>query len=229
MESGTLYIVSTPIGNLGDITYRAVDVLSKVDLIAAEDTRTSRVLLNHYQISTKVTSFHSYNQVKKTPNLIKKLMSNENIAVITDAGTPGISDPAYYLINHAIEKNIQIIPAPGASALLTALVVSGLPMNRFVFEGFLPVKKGRKSRLVQLTEEKRTIVLFESRHRLLKTLKELFEYLGNRNLVIARELTKLYEEVNRTTIGNAIETYEQRINKGEFVLVVQGRSKRRWV
>ena len=225
METGTLYIVSTPIGNLGDITYRACDVLSKVDLIAAEDTRTSRVLLNHYKISTKVTSFHSYNQAKKTPIIIKKLMNNEDIAVITDAGTPGISDPAYYLVNQAIEKNIPIIPAPGASALLAALVVSGLPTNRFVFEGFLPVKKGRRSRLVQLSEEKRTIVLFESRHRLLKTLKELFKYLGNRNLVIARELTKLYEEINRTTIEKAIQTYEQRINKGEFVLVVQGMSK----
>ena len=208
MAVGTLHIVSTPIGNLGDITFRAVDVLSKVDLIVAEDTRVSRVLLKHYNISTKVTSFHSYNQVKKAPGLVAMLLKNESIAIISDAGTPGISDPAYYLINQAIEKKILIVPAPGASALLSALVVSGLPMNRFVFEGFLPAKKGRKSRLVQMSDEKRTIVLFESRHRLLKTLKELFEYLGNRNLVIARELTKLYEEVNRTTIEEAIQTYD---------------------
>lgn len=223
MDVGTLYIVSTPIGNLGDITYRAVEVLSKVDLIAAEDTRVSRVLLAHYNISARVTSFHSYNQVKKTPDLLGKLLNNESIAVISDAGTPGISDPAYFLVTKAIERNIPIVPIPGASALLSALVVSGLRTNRFVFEGFLPVKKGRKTRLLQLSEEKRTVVLYESRHRLLKTLKDLLENFGNRKIVIAREITKMYEETFRTTVTEAIQTHKQRVNKGEYVLIVEGK------
>ncbi len=172
MTAGTLYIVSTPIGNLGDITYRAVDVLSNVNLIAAEDTRTSRILLNRYNIDKALTSFHSHNQVRKTPVLIQKLVNREDIAVISDAGTPGISDPAYYLVKQAVKENINVVPVPGCSALLAALVVSGLSTTRFVFEGFLPVKKGRKKRLGYLSTEERTIVLYESPQRLLRTLRD---------------------------------------------------------
>ena len=170
-ETGTLFIVSTPIGNLGDVSFRAVDVLTRVQLIAAEDTRKSRILLNRYKIKTPLTSFFSYNQKKKTSSILKRLKQGDDVAVISDAGTPGISDPAFYLVSRAIQENIGIVAVPGASALLTALVVSGIPTNRFVFEGFLPVKKGRKTRLQKLNEEERTIILYESPHRLLRTLR----------------------------------------------------------
>ncbi|HHM24065.1 MAG TPA: 16S rRNA (cytidine(1402)-2'-O)-methyltransferase [Bacteroidetes bacterium] len=227
MAKGILYIVSTPIGNLGDITYRAVEVLSQVDLVAAEDTRTSRVLLNHYNIHTPVTSFHAHNQVDKTPGLLQQLRQGKNIAVISDAGTPGISDPAYYLVTRAVEEEIPVVPVPGAAAFLAALVVSGLPTNRFVFEGFLPAKKGRKKRLAQLAEEERTIVLYESPHRLVKTLKELLETLGNRRIAVARELTKYYEEVFRADLQTALQEFQSRKVRGEFVLVVEGKPKKK--
>ncbi len=225
MTAGTLYIVSTPIGNLGDITYRAVDVLSNVNLIAAEDTRTSRILLNRYNIDKALTSFHSHNQVRKTPALIQKLVNREDIAVISDAGTPGISDPAYYLVKQAVKENINVVPVPGCSALLAALVVSGLSTNRFVFEGFLPVKKGRKKRLGYLSNEERTIVLYESPHRLLRTLRDLLDHLGNRKISISRELTKMYEEVLHTNIEEALSKFESRDIKGEFVLVIESKPR----
>jgi len=226
MESGVLYIVSTPIGNLGDITYRAVEVLSQVDLIAAEDTRTSRILLQRYGIRTPTTSFHAHNQVQKAPALLQRLRDGQSIAVISDAGTPGISDPAHYLVTRAIEAGVSVVPIPGAAAFLAALVVSGLPTNRFVFEGFLPAKKGRKKRLAQLADEERTIVLYESPHRLLKTLRELRENLGDRRVTVARELTKKFEEVFRGSLQTAVAEFESRKVRGEFVLVIEGKKKK---
>ena len=226
MENGVLYIVSTPIGNLGDITYRAVNVLSEVDLIAAEDTRTSRVLLQRYGIRTPMTSFHAHNQAQKTPVLLRRLQAGQKIAVISDAGTPGISDPAHYLVTRALEAGVQVLPIPGAAAFLAALVVSGLPTNRFVFEGFLPAKKGRKKRLAQLAEEERTIVLYESPHRLQKTLRELLDTLGNRRIAVARELTKKFEEVFRSDLQSAVAEFEGRKARGEFVLVIEGKPKK---
>lgn len=224
-ETGILFVVSTPIGNLKDISLRAIDVLSQVDLIAAEDTRKSRILLNRYNIKVPVTSFYAYNQRIKTPSLIVRLLDGKNLALITDAGTPGISDPAYSLVTAAIEKRINIEAVPGAAAFLTALVLSGLPTNRFVFDGFLPVKKGRKKRLQELSEEKRTIILYESRYRLIRTLKDLLEFLGDRKIVVARELTKKFEEVLRLNIKEAIESFEKRSSiKGEFVLLIEGNS-----
>ena len=224
-ETGILFVVSTPIGNLKDISLRALDVLSQVDLIAAEDTRKSRILLNRYDIKVPVTSFYSYNQRKKTPSLIKRLLEGKNLALISEAGTPGISDPAYYLVAAAIENRINIVAVPGATAFLTALVLSGLPANRFVFEGFLPVKKGRRTRLQELSEEKRTIILYESRYRLLRTLKDLLEFFGDRKIVVARELTKKFEEVLRLNINEAIKQFEERASiKGEFVLLIEGKS-----
>jgi len=225
MTTGRLYIVSTPIGNLGDVSYRAIEVLSQANLIVAEDTRKSSILLAHYQVQTPVISFHSYNQVKKTPTLLNRLAQGENIAVISDAGTPGISDPAFYLVSRAIGAGIRIEAIPGASAFLTALVISGLPIHRFVFEGFLPVKKGRRTRLQYLAEEERTMVLYESPHRLLRTLQELLAVMGNRRIVIARELTKKFEEVERLTIQEVILEYLNRSVKGEFVFLIEVKSK----
>jgi 16S rRNA (cytidine1402-2'-O)-methyltransferase len=175
---GALYVISTPIGNLGDISYRAVHLLNSVDMIAAEDTRVTSVLLNHYEIHKKMIPFHSYNQKRQTPFLIKHLQENKSIALVSDAGTPGISDPAYMLVQSALQHNIRIIPIPGASALLAALIVSGLPINRFVFEGFLPLKKGRKTKIENLAVEEKTIVFYESPHRIIKTVKELKEFWG---------------------------------------------------
>lgn len=224
---GSLYIVSTPIGNLGDISYRAVDVLTKVNLIAAEDTRVSGVLLKHYDIHTPLTSFHSHNQINKTPALLKRLHENEDVAVISDAGTPGISDPAYYLVKKAIEEDVPVSSIPGASALLAGLVVSGLPTNRFAFEGFLPVKKGRKKRLESLASEEKTIVLFESPHRLKRTLSDLHNHLGIRRLSIARELTKIHEEIIRTTTEKAPAIFEKKPARGEFVLIIEGHDRKK--
>jgi 16S rRNA (cytidine1402-2'-O)-methyltransferase len=227
LEPGTLYIVSTPIGNLKDISFRAIDVLSQVDLIAAEDTRKSRILLERYNIVAPLTSFYSYNQVKKTPELLKRLENKDTVAIISDAGTPGISDPAYFLIKNAIEKNINIEAIPGASAFLAALVVSGLPINRFVFEGFLPVKKGRQTRLGNLVEEERTLIFYESPHRILRTLKDFLDNFGNRKIVVARELTKKFEEILRLSVSEALSEFQERTSiKGEFVLVLEGKSKK---
>ena len=222
IATGALYVVSTPIGNLADISYRAVHILKNVDLIAAEDTRVTSRLLNHYEIKTKSTSYHSYNQKSQTPKLISKLKNNETIALVSDAGTPGISDPAYDLVRACVREKIRIIPIPGASAMLSALVVSGLPTNSFVFEGFLPLKKGRQTKLNELKNEKRTLIFYESPHRVLKTVKQFLEYFGNRQCLMGREITKKFEEFFRGTLKELIDQLESKKIKGEIVLIVEG-------
>ena len=225
--TGTLYIVSTPIGNLKDATYRSLELLSDVDLIAAEDTRRTGVLLKHYEIKTPLTSFNSYNQAKKSDRLIARLKEGHNLALVSDAGTPGVSDPLYHLVRAALAEYVSVVSLPGPSAVLAALTISGLPVNRFVFEGFLPRKKGRKKLIEELAQEKRTIVLFESPHRIVKTLNELYQVMGDRKAVLARELTKIHEEVIRGTLGAlAIKADEQKL-KGEITLVISGAPKTR--
>jgi 16S rRNA (cytidine1402-2'-O)-methyltransferase len=222
-EPGILYVVSTPIGNLEDITLRALRVLKEVDVVAAEDTRHTGLLLKHYGIEKRLESYHDFNKEKKGPALIEELKSGRSIAVTSDAGTPGISDPCYLLVKLAIQENIKIVPVPGASAFLSALVVSGLPTDRFAFEGFLPVKSGKKrKRLKELQEERRTLILYESPHRLLKTLQEIYEILGERKMVVARELTKKFEEIKRGTPEEIIKYFQKSTLKGELVLVVEG-------
>ena len=224
---GALYIISTPIGNLKDVTHRSLELLSDVDLIAAEDTRRTGVLLKHYDIKTPLSSFNSYNQVKKSDRLIARLQAGHDLALVSDAGTPGVSDPLYYLVKAALDKRVPVVSLPGPSAVLAALTVSGLPINRFVFEGFLPRKKGRKKLIEELAQEKRTIVLFESPHRIVKTLNELYQVMGERKAVLARELTKIHEEVIRGTLGElAIKAEEQKL-KGEITLVISGAPKAR--
>jgi len=222
IQHGVLYIVSTPIGNLEDITRRAVTILSGVDLIAAEDTRTTRILLNHLGIEKPLISYFVQNEMRRVPELIQRLQQGSAVALVTDAGTPGISDPAYALIRAALQNEIRVIPVPGASALLAGLVASGLPTERFVFEGFLPHKKGRKTRIGQLKHETRTIVLYESPHRIERTLRELTAELGARTAVLARELTKKFEEVRRGTLVQLLDSVQTNPPKGEIVLVVEG-------
>jgi len=228
-----LYIVATPIGNLEDMTYRAVRTLKEVDVILAEDTRTSGVLLKHYEISTKMTSFHSYTTQAKLEHLIRELQGDgssqpKNMALISDAGTPGISDPAYVLVNAAIKAGIKVIPVPGASAFLTALSASGAMTHRFKYLGFLPLKKGRKTLFeelaYELTETKNpsTIVMYESPKRVIKTLSQIQEYLGERHIIVARELTKKFEEFVRGTTSEVIEHFTKKTPKGEFVIVIDG-------
>lgn len=223
MNSGKLYICPTPIGNLEDITIRTLNILKEVDLIAAEDTRNSLKLLNHYEIKKPLTSYHKYNINEKSRYLIEKIQEGENIALISDAGMPGISDPGEELIKLAIENEVKVVGLPGATASITALVVSGLNTEKFVFEGFLSSKNSeRKKELKDLKEEPRTIIFYESPHRLLKTLEDMFNIFGNRKIAIARELTKYYEEVFRGNITEAIESFSNRPIKGEFVLVIEG-------
>jgi 16S rRNA (cytidine1402-2'-O)-methyltransferase len=222
IQPGALYIVSTPIGNLDDITLRAIRVLGGVDLIAAEDTRTTRVLFDHLYITKPLVSFYSYNEARRTPELIEKLAGGASIALVTDAGTPGISDPAYTLIRAAIDHGCMVIPIPGASAVLSALVASGLPMDRFVFEGFLPTKKGRKTKFEQLRTEPRTIVIYESPFRIVKTVEEVHEYFGERRIAVVRELTKKFEETLRGTTSDVLNQLKKKTPRGEYVLVVEG-------
>jgi 16S rRNA (cytidine1402-2'-O)-methyltransferase len=217
-----LYIVSTPIGNLEDITLRALRTLKEVDMIAAEDTRHTQILMNKYEIKTPVTSFHSYTSDEKLEYIVRMLKEGKNIALVSDAGTPGISDPAYSLIRRALDEGIKVSPIPGASSLLAAIVASGLPMDKFLYLGFLPLKKGRQTLLKSLAEEPRTMVLFESPHRITRTLSDLKTYLGDREIAVCRELTKMFEEIIRGTITQAIEHFEKKNPKGEFVLVVKG-------
>ena len=221
-QIGRLYIVSTPIGNLKDITLRALEILEEVDLIAAEDTRRTAILLKHYDISTRTTSFYDFNKERKAPLLVEQLREGQSIAVVSDAGTPGISDPAFYLIRLALEDNIPVEAIPGATAFVPALIVSGLPTDRFIFEGFLPYKKGRRRKLEKLKQEERTIILYESPKRIYRTLGDLFEYLGNRKVSIARELTKKYEQVYRGTLEEFCSSDQLIKQKGEFVIVVKG-------
>jgi 16S rRNA (cytidine1402-2'-O)-methyltransferase len=225
--TGTLYIVSTPIGNLKDATYRSLELLSDVDLIAAEDTRRTGILLKHYEIKTSLTSFNSYNQAKKSDRLIARLKEGHNLALVSDAGTPGVSDPLYHLVRAALAEYVSVVSLPGPSAVLAALTISGLPVNRFVFEGFLPRKKGRKKLIEDLVQEKRTIVLFESPHRIAKTLNELYQAMGDRKAVLARELTKIHEEVIRGTLEDLAVVAEEQKLKGEITLVISGVPKDR--
>lgn len=215
-----LYIVSTPIGNLEDITLRAIRTLKEVDLIAAEDTRHSQILLKKYEISKPIVSYHSYSDDRKLEHLIMVLKEGKSVAVISDAGTPGISDPAYTLIKRAIEEGIQICPIPGASSLLSAVVMSGMKMNQFIYLGFLPLKKGRQTLLKSLAEEERTMIIFEAPHRLERTLKDLKEYLGDRQIAVCREITKIFEEARRGKISEMMTHFEKTKPRGEFVLVI---------
>jgi 16S rRNA (cytidine1402-2'-O)-methyltransferase len=222
---GTLYLVATPIGNLEDITYRAVRVLSLVDLIAAEDTRKTKILLDHYNINKPMVSYFSYNEKARTPQLIEKLLEGQSIALVSDAGTPGISDPAFHIVQQALGKGISIIPIPGPTAFISALIVSGLPTDRFVFEGFLPQKKGRKTKLESLKSESRTIILYESPHRILKTLTDIYTYFGNRSIVVARELTKKFEEIVRGPIQSVLSELGKKQPRGEYVVIIEGAPK----
>jgi 16S rRNA (cytidine1402-2'-O)-methyltransferase len=220
-----LYLVPTPIGNLKDITLRALEVLKSVDLILAEDTRTSGKLLKHYEIGTPMQSHHMHNEHKTVDTLISKLKSGNTIALISDAGTPAISDPGFLLTRACVEQQIDVECLPGATAFVPALVNSGLPCDKFVFEGFLPVKKGRQTRLQLLAEETRTMVFYESPHKLIKTLANFCEYFGEeRQLSVSRELTKLYEETVRGTAKEVLEHYTHKPPKGEIVIVVAGKA-----
>jgi 16S rRNA (cytidine1402-2'-O)-methyltransferase len=221
-----LYIVPTPIGNLEDITLRAIKVLKSVDLILAEDTRTSGKLLKHYDIGTQMHSHHMHNEHKTVHSIIQKLKLGLSIALISDAGTPAISDPGFLLTRACVENEIEVECLPGATAFVPALVNSGLPNDKFVFEGFLPVKKGRQTRLMILAEEPRTIILYESPHKLIKTLSHICEYFGEeRQLSVSRELSKLFEETKRGTAKSVLEHYTNHPPKGEIVVVVSGKSK----
>ncbi len=223
---GCLYVVSTPIGNLGDITYRSVEMLRQVSLIAAEDTRRTKILLNHYEIATPLSSYNSYNQTRKGPEFIKKINQGNDIALVSDAGTPGVSDPLYNLVQLALEQEVEVISIPGPSAVLSALTVSGLPMDRFRFEGFLPRKKRRKRIIQELAEQSETVVLFESPQRIEKTLNELREVFGNRKAALTRELTKMHEEVLRGGLDDLCKASEGRKWKGEITLVLSGKPSR---
>ncbi|MFK5890130.1 MAG: 16S rRNA (cytidine(1402)-2'-O)-methyltransferase [Flavobacteriaceae bacterium] len=219
-----LYLVPTPIGNLDDMTFRAIQVLKEVDVILAEDTRTSGKLLKHFDIATPMKSHHMHNEHKILNSLISRLKGGETMALITDAGTPAISDPGFLLTRACVENNIAIECLPGATAFVPALVNSGFPNDKFVFEGFLPPKKGRQTRLKLLATETRTIIFYESPHKLLKTLTQFADYFGaDRKISISRELTKLYEETIRGTVAEVLTHFENKAPKGEFVIVVEGR------
>ena len=216
-----LFIVPTPIGNLGDITFRAIETLKSVNLILAEDTRTSLKLLKHYKINSKIESYHMHNEHKKADSIINKITEGNTIALISDAGTPSISDPGFLLVRECIKNNIEIECLPGATALITALVISGLPSDKFLFEGFLPAKKGRTKRLKELSNEKKTIIFYESPHRILKTLKDFSNYFSpEKQVSVSREITKVYENTFRGTIEEALEHFEKNKPKGEFVIVL---------
>ena len=225
--SGTVYLVATPIGNLEDMTFRAVRILKEVDLIAAEDTRNSIKLLNHFEIDTPMTSYHEFNKVEKAITLIEKLKEGQNIAVITDAGTPGISDPGEELVKMCYEEGIEVTSVPGPAACITAVTMSGQACRRFSFEAFLPKdKKERRRVLEELKNDTRTVVIYEAPHHLIGTLKELRDVLGeDRGITLCRELTKKHEEKEKTTIGGALESYETKEPRGEYVLVIAGKSK----
>lgn len=225
--AGKLYLCATPIGNLEDMTFRVIRILKEADLIAAEDTRNSIKLLNHFEIHTPMTSYHEYNKIDKGRYLIGQLQEGKDIALITDAGMPGISDPGEELVKMAYEAGIEVTALPGACACVTALTLSGLPTRRFCFEAFLPPeKKERQQILKELQTETRTILLYEAPHRLVRTLEELLENLGDRRLTVCRELTKKHETVFVTTVGEALEYYRNSEPKGECVLVLEGRSRR---
>lgn len=223
--AGKLYLCATPIGNLEDITYRVLRILNEVDLIAAEDTRHSIKLLNHFDIKTPMTSYHEYNKVDKAKYLVRELQAGKDIAIITDAGTPGISDPGEELVRQCIEAGVEVSSVPGPAACITALTMSGQPTRRFAFEAFLPAdKKERALILEELKDETRTIIIYEAPHHLLKTLKDLYGVLGDRSITLCKELTKLHEKAEKTTITALIEKYEVDEPKGEHVLVIAGKT-----
>ena len=225
--AGKIYLVATPIGNLSDMSMRAIDILKNVDIIACEDTRNTIRLLNHFEIKGHLTSYHEYNKIDKAYELCEKVKEGKNIAFVSDAGMPAISDPGYELCEIAYKEGIEVTIIPGASAVVSALAISGISSRRFCFEGFLPTDKNEKKEiLTELSQESRTIILYEAPHRLLKTLKELFEYLGNRNISIVRELTKLHEEVLKGNLEAIIADYEAEkiVVRGEYVLVIEGKS-----
>lgn len=216
-----LYIVSTPIGNLKDMTYRAVQTLKEVDLIAAEDTRHTRILCQHYDIKTPLTSYFEHNKVKKAKDLLELLREDKDVALVTDAGTPGISDPGYHLIRLAKENGISMTAVPGATALIAALTLSGLPCHNFIFEGFLPVKSAaRRKKLKQYEGEERTVIFYESPHRIVKVLADINEILKDAHVVCARELTKKFEEIKEGTVGELLDHFSKKKPRGEFVLLI---------
>lgn len=219
-----LYLVPSPIGNLGDISYRAVEVLKNADVILCEDTRTSSVLLRHYNIQKPLTPYHQHNEHKILNHLVEQLQGGKIFALLTDAGTPGVSDPGFLLVRECLRNDIPVECLPGATAFVPALVQSGIPSNRFCFEGFLPLKKGRQTAMKALAEEERTIILYESPHRLVKTLEELATYLGgDRQAAVARELTKMFEETRKGSLGELAKHYTTTPPKGEIVIVVAGK------
>ena len=221
--AGKLYLCATPIGNLEDMTFRVLRTLKEVDLIAAEDTRNTIKLLNHFEIKTPMTTYHEYNKFDKAAYLVKQMQQGMNIAVVTDAGTPGISDPGEEIVRQALESGIEVTSLPGACACVTALTLSGLPTRRFVFEAFLPHdKKERRQILKNLKTETRTVILYEAPHHLLNTLQELYDSLGDRKITLCKELTKLHEQILPATLSTAIEYYTEHAPKGEFVLVLDG-------
>ena len=223
--AGKLYLCATPIGNLGDMSPRVVETLQQVDVIAAEDTRNSIKLLNHFEIHTPMTSYHEYNKVEKAKQLVRQMLDGQNIALITDAGTPAISDPGEVLVRMCQENGVCVTSLPGAAACITALTLSGLNTRRFCFEGFLPAeKKEKKQILEELAQETRTMILYEAPHHLVRTLEELREALGNRKITLCRELTKKFEEVLPTTLDQVLEVFREREPRGEYVLVVEGKS-----
>lgn len=220
----SLYIIPTPIGNLGDITFRALEVLKNVDLILAEDTRTSGILLKHFDIRKPLQSFHNFNEHKTVKSLIERMQNGEVMALVSDAGTPGISDPGFLLTRACIESQLRVECLPGATAFVPALINSGLPTDRFVFEGFLPHKKGRQTLLKKLSEEERTMIFYESPHRLMKTLEQFKEYFGeDRHVSVSRELTKVYEETKNGTLAEVFDYFNSKPVKGEIVIIVSGR------
>lgn len=224
---GALYVVATPIGNLADITLRALYILDRVDVVVAEDTRHTKRLMERYGISTPMRAYHEHNAQKVLPGLIEELKGGRTLAQVSDAGTPGVSDPGFKLIREAVAQGVEVVPVPGASALLAAVIGSGLPLDRFVFEGFLPKKKGRETRLRELAEDPRTLVFFESPQRLGRTLEDLAQALGGQRLAcVGRELTKSHEELVRGTLSELAQKYRDQPPKGEIALVVEGRGKR---
>lgn len=223
METGKLYIVPTPVGNLADMTFRAVDVLKGADLILAEDTRTTSVLLKHYGITNRMEAHHKFNEHGRVEPVCEKILAGMNVALVSDAGTPGISDPGFLLVRKCIEYGVEVETLPGATAFVPALVNSGLPMDKFVFEGFLPVKKGRQTRLAELAQESRTMIVYESPYRLVKTLNQLAEAFGvERRASVSREISKLHEETMRGTLSELAAWYSEHEPKGEIVLIIEG-------
>lgn len=224
--NGKLYLVATPIGNMRDITLRAIDIMKEVDVIACEDTRKTGILLKEYGIDKKLETYHDHNKMAKGKHLINLLKGGTDIALVSDAGTPGVNDPGFNLCRDAIAEGIEVFSIPGAAAFLTALITSGLPTDRFCYEGFLPVKKGRQTALDKIKDEERTIILYESVHRILRTLEDILVKVGDRNMTLHREMTKIHEEVYRGKVSEVIEQLKNSVVKGEFCIVLEGRGKK---